>query len=86
MEIDKDLKFQGNKEYAPATCTIVTHKQNMIGVVSRQSGRKTSKLKLLTNDVSTIVDRKRAGETTRTLAEEYGVSISTINTIYRNAC
>lgn len=86
MEIDKDLKIPGNKIYSPSTCLIVTHRQNMIAVVGRASGRKTSKLKLSVSDVVDIVQRKDAGEKTRVLAEEYDVDICTINRAYRKRC
>lgn len=83
MEIDKDTRVPGNKIYSPQTYSIVTHRENMIAVVGRASGRKTSKLKLSVNDVKEIIQRKDAGEKTRILAEEYEVSIGTINRAYR---
>ena len=83
MEIDKDLKIQGNMIYSPTTCTIVTHQRNMFGVVSRSSGRLSSKLKLTVQDAANVVRRKDNGEKTRDLAKEYGVAISTINRIYK---
>ncbi len=83
MEIDKDIKIPGNKEYSPNACLIVTHQQNMIAVVGRSSGRKTSKLKLSVSDATEIIQRKDNGEKTRILAEEYNVDIRTINRIYK---
>lgn len=83
MEIDKDLKIPGNLIYSPATCSIVTHRQNMLGVVSRSSGRLSSKLKLTVQDAAAIVRRKDNGEKSRYLAEEYGVHVATINHIYK---
>lgn len=83
MEIDKDLKISGNKLYSPLTCSIVSHRENMLGVVGRASGRKTSKLKLSQQDVINIVARKRAGEATATLAQDFGVDIRTINRAYK---
>ena len=83
MEIDKDLKVPGSMIYSPNTCSIVTHRQNMIAVVGRSSGRKTNKLKLSVSDVTDIIQRKDNGEKTRLLAEEYQVHISTINRAYR---
>lgn len=83
MEIDKDLKISGNKLYSPLTCSIVSHRENMLGVVGRASGRKTSKLKLSQQDVINIVARKRAGEATATLARDFGVDIRTINRAYK---
>lgn len=83
MEIDKDLKVKGNKVYSPATCSVVSHRVNMLSVVSRQSGRKSSKLKLSCEDVAHIVRAKKRGVTTRELSLSYGVDISTINRVYR---
>jgi len=83
MEIDKDTKIRGNKIYSPDTCLIVSHRTNMIAVVGRESGRKTSKLKLSIQDVSDIVARRKAGELTRDLAATYQVDIRTINRVFR---
>lgn len=83
MEIDKDLKVSGNMVYSPTTCTVVTHQQNMVGVLGRSSGRLTPKLKLTVNDAADVIRRKDSGEKTRDLAAEYNVDICTINRIYR---
>ena len=83
MEIDKDLKVPGCTVYSPTTCSVVSHRQNMLPVVGRESGRKTQKLKLSVTEVENILQRKSAGEKTRLLAEEFDVSVTLINTLYR---
>lgn len=85
MQVDKDIKVPGSKLYSPDTCLVVTRRANMIAVVGRSSGRITCKLKITTAQADEIIRRKQSGEKTRYLASEYGVSISTINRIYRAA-
>lgn len=82
-EIDKDIKIPGSKVYSPQTCSIVDHRQNMLPVVGRQSGRRTAKLKLSLKDVADILSKKDSGVTSKVLATTYGVSVSTINRLYR---
>ena len=82
-EIDKDIKCPGNKVYSPDTCSIVSHQENMIAVVGRASGRKSTKLKLTTSQVNEIIVRRDAGEKLRVLAEAYGVSHAAISRIHK---
>lgn len=83
MDIDKDIKQAGNKIYSPEMCSIVSHRDNMLKVVGRESGRKTSKLKLSVSDVENICKRKALGEKSQTLADQYQVDVSTINKIWK---
>ena len=83
MEIDKDIKQAGNKIYSPEMCSIVSHRDNMLKVVGRESGRKTCKLKLSNADVEDICNKKRVGESSQSLANQYLVSVSTINRVWR---
>ena len=83
LEIDKDIKQAGNKIYSPEMCSIVSHRDNMLQVVGRESGRKTCKLKLSIADVEDICNKKRAGELSQSLANQYLVSVSTINRVWR---
>lgn len=77
-EIDKDLKIPGSKIYSPTTCSIVSHRDNMMAVVSRHSGRKSSKLKLSLDDVKDIKNLLANGHTQISVAQIYGVHRTTI--------
>lgn len=83
LEIDKDTKVKGSKIYSPDTCSLISHRQNMVAVVGRQSGKKTSKLKLSVEDVRAIILKKGQGEKSSILARQYGVDVCTINRAYR---
>ena len=83
LDLDKDTLVKGNKVYSPSTCKFISHRENMLVVVGRESGRKTCKLKLSVSDANEIIRRKADGEKSRILAEEYGVAVSTINRLLR---
>lgn len=83
MDLDKDTKIPGNTVYSPNTCKFVSHRDNMIAVVGRKSGRSTCKLKLSEQQVAEIIERKDRGELSRLLAIEFSVDHATINRLYR---
>ena len=83
LDLDKDTLVKGNKVYSPNTCKFIPHRENMLAVVGRESGRKTCKLKLSVSDANEIIRRRADGEKSRILAEEYGVAVSTINRLLR---
>lgn len=84
-DLDKDTKVPGNKEYSPEACCYIPHRENMIAVVGRQSGRRTHRLKLSAEQVSNIIAKKTAGVATTTLARNYGVSVGYVNALFRQA-
>ena len=84
-DIDKDIRVPNSLVYSPETCSFVLHRENMLPVVSRASGRKTCKLKLSVEDAQAIVQQKLVGVSTKSLAEEYKVCVHTVNRIYRKA-
>jgi hypothetical protein len=84
-DLDKDTKVSGNKKYSPEACCYIPHRENMIAIVGRQSGRRTQRLKLNAKQVSDIVERKKAGNPTNLLASEYGISVGYVNALFRQA-
>ena len=86
LDLDKDTLTKGSKTYSPTTCKFITHRENMLAVVSRSSGRLSSKLKISSNQAKEIIARKAAGEKSKLLAKEFSVDVCTINRIYRKGC
>lgn len=84
-QIDKDIKFPGNKIYSPDTCSIVSRRDNMIAVVGRSSGRITSKMKITEAQVIGIVERRNSGESFNAIAIDFDVHPTTISRICKQA-
>lgn len=83
QDIDKDTKIPGSLIYSPETCSLISHRENMIAVVGRSSGRKTARLKLSVDEHYDLMRRKESGETSADLALEYQISVTQINRLYR---
>lgn len=84
-DLDKDTRVPGSKVYSPETCSYIPHRENMIAVVGRQSGRRTQRLKLNHDELASLISRRVAGEPTSKLAAEFGVSVGYVNCLYRQA-
>lgn len=85
LDLDKDTLYPGNKVYSPNTCVYIPHRNNMLVVVGRDSGRRTQRLKLSHEDISELLSRKQAGEKTTDLSTQYGVSIGYVNALFRES-